>query len=226
MVHMSNYEFTVSLKTLGTALQGRILGIRHFSEVCVKLADAPPGTLVVLDFSCIKHVTGSWINSMIVPFFKWAAQSENDVFPILYNVDNAWLDEFRLIAQWNHQFYLISLASNFPPQCAQLIGYLEPAQRTSLHAVLAEREITGAELDRRRPEKIGATAWNNRLKDLYLKRLVRREKRGRKHVYLPIVKEIEENGRQLSETTGQEFSQEKRSGSGRRQPSSTVQATG
>jgi len=226
MVYMNNYEFTVSLKMFGTTLQGRISGMRHFTEVCVKLADAPPGTPVVLDFSCIKHVTGSWINSMIVPFFKWAAQTENDVFPIFYNVDKEWLDEFRLVAQWNHQCFLIARASSFPPKQVQIVGFLESAQRISLHAVLAEGEVTGAELNRRRAEKIGATAWNNRLKDLYLKRLVCREKRGRKHVYFTLFKEIEENGRQLSKTASQEFSQAKGFSSGKNQPSSTVQATG
>jgi hypothetical protein len=199
-VYMSNYEFTVNLKMFSKSLIGRISGMRHFTEVCVKLANAPLGAPIVLDFSGIKHVTGSWINSMIVPFFKWAAQSQNDVFPILYNVDEEWLDEFRLVAQWNHQCYLIARSTSFPPKQVQLIGFLEPAQRISLHAVLSENEVTGAELNRKRAEKIGATAWNNRLKELYLKRLVCREKRGRNHVYFSLCKEIKENGRQLSET--------------------------
>lgn len=192
---MKDYKFKVCLKNFSKVLQGRISGMRHFSDVCVKLADVPPGTPVVLDFLNVKLVTGSWVNSMIVPFYRWAAQSENDVFPILLNINNEWFDEFRLIAQWNHQYYLVAQTNSFPPEQAQLIGLLEPAQRKSLHAVLSKGEVTGAELDRTMPESIGATAWNNRLKDLYLKRLLYREKRGRKHVYFPIVKEIDENGR-------------------------------
>ena len=54
-------------------------------------------------------------------------------------------------------------------------------------------EATGAELERREPggERVKATAWNNRLKDLYEKRLLRRAKRGREQVYTPVVPEVQ-----------------------------------
>ena len=41
---------------------------------------------------------------------------------------------------------------------------------------------------------IKATAWNNRLRDLYDKRLIRRERRGREQVYSTVLKEIEFDG--------------------------------
>ena len=199
---MATYPFIIKLQDLEESLQGRISGMRHLTDVCVKMTDVPPGTIFLLDFTGIQYVTGSWINSMIVPLFKWAAQNENDLFPILYNVKNEWLDDFRLIANWNHQCYLVTKSDAFPPQQAHLVGFLEPAQNTSFIVVQTGGGVTGAQLQRNLQGNISATAWNNRLKELYLKRLIRREKRGRQQVYLPIVKEIEENGRQLSETTG------------------------
>lgn len=192
---MTTYQFIISLQDLETPLQGRIRGMRHYTDVCVQLTDAPHGTLVLLDFSGINHVTGSWINSMIVPLFRWAALSENDVFPILYNVKDEWLDDFRLIAQWNHQCYLVTQSRTFPPQQALLVGLLGPAQKTSFEVVRTEGSVTGAQLQRNVQGEIGATAWNNRLKELYQKRLIRREKRGRQQLYYPIVKEIKDNGR-------------------------------
>jgi hypothetical protein len=76
-----------------------------------------------------------------------------------------------------------------------LIGSLDPGQRTTLEAVAEFRDVTGAELERRKAtERIGATAWNNRLKDLHQKRLLRRTKRGREQVYSPVVEVIEING--------------------------------
>jgi hypothetical protein len=76
-----------------------------------------------------------------------------------------------------------------------LIGPLDPAQRKTLEAVLRSKQITGAELERKFPEEgVGATAWNNRLKDLYTKRLLTRFKRGREQVYSPLMDEIELNG--------------------------------
>ena len=43
-------------------------------------------------------------------------------------------------------------------------------ERATLAAVLKATEVTGAALDRQ--EGVKATAWNNRLKDLYQKRLI------------------------------------------------------
>jgi len=37
---------------------------------------------------------------------------------------------------------------------------------------------------------VRATAWNNRLRDLFNKRLIRREKRGREQVYSKLAQEI------------------------------------
>jgi predicted transcriptional regulator len=61
--------------------------------------------------------------------------------------------------------------------------------------VLEAGEVTGAELERLRPQDATkATAWNNRLKDLNKKRLLQRRKQGREQVYYPVIKEIVVNG--------------------------------
>lgn len=176
---------------LGKRLQGRVFGRKHFAQVCEYLANASQGEIVFLDFQGVEHITGSWINSMIVPLFRWSCDGQNNLFPILCNIHMAWLDEFRLIADWNHQCYLLVSDVKEPPGSAQLIGSLESVQKKSLEVVLQEGRVTGAELERKMPdEHIKATAWNNRLKDLFEKRLVRREKRGREQVYFPVVKEV------------------------------------
>lgn len=182
-------------ESLSDRLQGRLLGREHFAQACALLASEIPGGLVVLDFDGVKHVTGSWINSMLVPLFLWAANKENDLFPVLTNVRPEWLDELRLVAEWNHQCYLVSNHGGIPPKRACLVGRLDPAQRSSLNTVLKTGETTGARLERQNPEEdIRATAWNNRLKDLYNKRLLRRERHGRERIYSAVVKEISENG--------------------------------
>jgi hypothetical protein len=55
---MKDYRFRVCLKDFSKVLQGRISGMRHLSDVCVKLADVPHGTPIVLDFLNVKLVTG------------------------------------------------------------------------------------------------------------------------------------------------------------------------
>lgn len=182
-------------KVFGTQLQGESLGKKHYAKIWELLSDTDQGELVLLDFKGVDVVTGSWINAMIVPLHRRAAQPEIDLFPVLCNASDDWIDDLGLLAKWTHQCFLVADKCTPPPRKARLIGSLDPGQRTTLDAVLEIGEVTGAELERRKPdENIRATAWNNRLKDLHEKRLLRRSKRGREQVYSPIVEAITSNG--------------------------------
>ena len=87
-------------------------------------------------------------------------------------------DEFALVADWTHRCFLIG--SGPPPlKRARAVGPLDPVQKTTLTAVIQFGPVTGAELERKwKAETVKATAWNNRLRDLYDKRLIRKERRG------------------------------------------------
>jgi hypothetical protein len=183
-------------KTFGTTqFQGETLGKKHYARLCELLSEVGPGEIVLLDYKGVDVVTGSWINATIVPLYRRAAEAEIDLFPVLCNADADWLDDLTLLAKWTHQCYLVANQCKLPIRRATLVGSLDPAQRSTLDAVMDFREVTGAELERQKPEaEIRATAWNNRLKDLHERRLLRRIKRGREQVYFPVVEAIELNG--------------------------------
>ena len=178
---------------VGTLLQGRPLGKKHYARLCELLSETPAGDIALLDFAGVETVTGSWINEALVPLLRWAVDDRTDLFPVLVNVDPSWLDELQMVAEWTHNCFLVSQRKT--SKTAKLIGSLDVAQRATLDAVVDASEVTGAELERRWPDEgVKATAWNNRLKDLFEKRLIRREKRGREQVYSPVVAEIQVNG--------------------------------
>jgi hypothetical protein len=178
-----------------TQLQGDTLGRKHYARLCELLSDLGSGEIVMLDFKGVNVVTGSWINATLVPLYRRAAEVDIDLFPILCNADADWLDDLTLLAKWTNQCYLVAKQCKLPVKRAMLIGSLDPAQRSTLDAVIEVGEVTGAELERQKPaEQIRATAWNNRLKDLHERRLLRRIKRGRQQVYSPVVEVIELNG--------------------------------
>jgi hypothetical protein len=195
VIYMTMETTIIRLRDFGSSLQGRIQGGQDFANICGRMAGAHPDQIVVLDFHSVRYVTGSWLNAMVVPLFGWAAHPGRDLFPVLKGVRDEWFDELYLIANWNQQCYLIGDNGEMPPKRAQLVGHMEQTQLRTLDAVLTEKQVTGAELARKTREGIGATAWNNRLKDLYVKRLVGRTKNGRKQYYYPIIEEITTNGR-------------------------------
>lgn len=180
------------VRLLGTpTLQGRPCGRKHYSRLCEALADVKAGDVAVLDFADVEIVTGSWINEALVPLLRWAADERNDVFPVLLNFAPAWFDELQMVAEWTHNCFLVARGKALP-KSANLIGQLDVGQKATLAAVLKGNEVTGAALDGK--DGVKATAWNNRLKDLHQKRLLRREKRGREQVYFPVVSEVTFNG--------------------------------
>jgi hypothetical protein len=180
--------------SFGPQLQGRSVGRKHYARLCELLSDAAEGEMVLLDFSGVELVTGSWINAMLVPFLRWTAEESNDIYPVICNARKEWLEELQLVAEFNQRCYLVA-SGIMPPRTATIAGSLDPAQRKTLEAVLASGEVTGAELERQKPgERIRATAWNNRLRDLHYMRLLRREKRGRAQFYSPVIAEISFNG--------------------------------
>ena len=179
---------------LGTFLQGRPLGRKHYARLCELLSEVPTGDIGLLDFSGVEAVTGSWINAALVPLLRWAADEQNDLFPVLLNFNSDWLDELQLVADWTHNCFLVGRGKGLP-RSATVIGPLDVGQRETLDAVMKAPEITGAALERLRPmDGVKATAWNNRLKDLFEKRLIRREKRGREQLYSPVITEVLVNG--------------------------------
>src|SRR6185295_18781000 len=102
-------------KTLGaTQLQGETLGKKHYARLCELLSEVSPGEIVLLDFKGVDVVTGSWINAMLVPLYRRAAESEIDLFPIVCNADADWLDDLSLLAKWTHQCYLVADKHSLP----------------------------------------------------------------------------------------------------------------
>lgn len=177
---------------LGLLLMGRTGGRRDFARLCGLLSEVPSGEPVLLDFDKVQVVTASWVNAALVPLMQWASSEQTNIFPLILNVSADSIDELRLVAENSHLCFLIA-SNESPPKSAKLVGSLDAGQLDTLKTVLKMPEVTGAELHSKRKD-IQATAWNNRLKDLHGKRLLRRQKRGREQVYSPVVKEITVHG--------------------------------
>lgn len=190
MVH----RFDIAKELQEEFLQGRPLGRKHFPQLCSLTTAVASGSVVLLDFSSVKMVTGSWINEALVPLLNWMANQRNDLFPIILNFNDDWRDELQMVAEWTHTCFLVSEGDGLPRR-AEIAGRLDTGQLETLSVVPSESGVTGAELERLHPNLgIKATAWNNRLKDLHNKRLLRRIKRGREQVYSPVVSEVAVDG--------------------------------
>jgi hypothetical protein len=178
-------------------LRGRPLGRKHFAKMCDLLSESAPGEFVYLDFANIRAANGSWLNSSVAELFRWAGRDQVDIFPVLLNFPKKDFDELELVAQINKACYPCTPSESDPLKQVSLVGHLEPTLRRTLGAVIQNRRVTGASLSAANAEEgIGATGWNNRLRDLNLLRLIARHKAGRRQIYSPIALETSFYGRQ------------------------------
>lgn len=176
-------------------LRGRSQGRIHFAELSGLVSEASPDETVFLDFRGITAVNGSWLNAAIGELFRWSAQERNNVYPVLLCFPEDDLDELELVAQVNSQAFPLATEAGLPIQSLRLVGPLDDTLRNTLLAVLERGETTGSELwSDVKDEGIGASAWNNRLKDLFDLRLLSRRKQGRKQLYKVVATEVQIDG--------------------------------
>jgi hypothetical protein len=77
---------------------------------------------------------------------------------------------------------------------ARLLGPLDPALQETLDLLIRMRQATATELHNADAAKRTVNAWNNRLSDLFYRRLARRSKVGRHWVYEPVAPEVHTHG--------------------------------
>lgn len=176
-----------------TRFQGQPRGTRHFGRVCQALSGVAPGETVLLDFSGADVLTGSWISAMLLQLMRWGGSPEVELFFVLVGLTPEHIEELRYVSGHARVVFLIATDAKSPSRVA-LVGQLDPGQRETLAAVVKIGEATGAALEREYPDT-KATAWNNRLRDLYeRKRILKRQKQGREQIYRPVAPEISIDG--------------------------------
>jgi hypothetical protein len=169
------------------------MGQAHFGSLCESLAREAPGSVVLLDFSGVENVNGSWINAAISPLLPWAARPEIELFPILCGFPPGSQDELELVSRLNNQCFPVAARTQDATASVELVGPLDSNLEATIRIVVARREVTGAELGRKEAG-IGPTGWNNRLRELHERRLLSRRNIGRKQIYAPIAKEMVRHG--------------------------------
>jgi len=163
------------------------------------------GVVVVLDFSGIEAVSASYVKRSLLWLLssgeRFARGEQNDadlpralnIFPVVCGLTDEVRSEIKLVLEHQRRSCLESIEINQDMiGRARLLGSLDPALRATLMRVVAAGETTAAHLFERSQEggPLGVTGWNNRLADLYEKRLVRRRKQGRFWLVSSLTKEL------------------------------------
>ena len=190
---------------------GASLAERHMESVQKAVADnaIAPGSLILLDFSGIDIVNGSYIKGTALWLLTcgWLSASNAGALSApRHRADPRPCDLYVSVAGLSPdvttEFQDFFKARRLPLLAArhlksglieeaELLGHLDPILTITLKAALRRGPVTAPDLHRSFPDgDVTVTAWNNRLNELHALRLLRRIRAGRAWKYEPIAKKI------------------------------------
>jgi hypothetical protein len=167
-------------------------------------AVAQTGTIALMDFAGIESMSASYVKRILVWFLiageRHAVGARPapegppamNVYPVIMNAAADVHEEIAIVLE--HANKTCFEAVEFDGRAitrARLVGRIEKSLTQTLLRVVDAKEASAPAFHDRFPgEQIGVTAWNNRLNELYARRLVWRDKRVRQFVFRPFVEEI------------------------------------
>jgi hypothetical protein len=172
-----------------TVLSGAILGRTLLATLIAETQSSAAPTRAFLDFAEIEVATASFLREAVIGFRDYARQSLGNVYPAVANLAPSVAEELEFFVRARGDvLWSCDLDSNDNVVSAQLIGEIDPAQRSTFEAALELGSITAPELAARFAEqRIGPTAWNNRLSTLATKGLLVERKQGKIESFSPLL---------------------------------------
>lgn len=181
-------DLTGGQKVLSGAGSGRKL----LSALIAMTPSSDVPTPAFLDFNAIEIATASFLREAVIGFRDYARQSLRNVYPAVANPGPAVAEELDFFVRARGDvIWTCELGSGDTVNNASLMGELDPAQRSTFEAVIAVGAITAPELAARfADQRIGPTAWNNRLSALATKGLLVQRKQGKTKSFSPLLEII------------------------------------
>jgi hypothetical protein len=190
---------------------GASLAEQHMGSVHKAVAESTisPSSLILLDFSGIDTVNGSYIKGTALWLLTCGqlSASNSAVLPApRHQADPRSCDLYVAVAGLSPDV-TVEFQEFFKPRRlpllsarrlkggvieeAVLLGHLDPVLTFTLKAALHRGPVTAPDMHRAFPDgDVTVTAWNNRLNELHALRLLRRLRAGRAWKYEPLVNKI------------------------------------
>jgi hypothetical protein len=205
----------IQLKDMGKAdcLWGASLSEQYLRRIWDELKttarSSPLGAQVVLDFKGIQAANVSFIKGTFLwllqngmayakksspPALPWSSvvPPALNVVPFVANPNaeiRAEVDE--VLSRHGYPYLVATKWTSGEVRAASVAGCIDEVLLRTLFYVVDAGEATASTLcEEHADEGIAATGWNNRLADLFERRLLSKSKSGRSLVYKPVVQEI------------------------------------
>jgi|SRR5579871_4135394 len=186
---------------------GWALAEKHAAGLEALLApslQSPNGVAAVVDLDGFESMSASYVKRILVWLLiagersavgpKGVAEGPPamNVYPVIINAAPDVREEVSIVLEHSNRTCFEALEFDGTAiRRARLVGKIDKNLTETLLRVLSAKEASAPMFHERFPdEQIGVTAWNNRLNELYARRLVWRDKRVRQFVFRPFVEEV------------------------------------
>ena len=172
-------------------LASSIEGQKAFVDLVQRTPAVLTPEVCFLDFESISVATASFLRDSVVAYRNHARSHWTHLYPVLANMNATVKEEFAdFLRARGDAFVMCALDSDDHPTNVQVIGQLDGKQLTALKAVLAVGEADAPTLAAQANERVGPTAWNNRLTALVAKGLLVEVTTGRNKRYRPVLEAL------------------------------------
>lgn len=171
-------------------LAGRLDGKRAFARLLETLPAFNESTVVVLDFRSVDLATSSYLSEAVIAFRDHLRLRRVPAYTVVANLKEKVRDEFdELLGRADDALLACDLAIDGHISNPQLIGVLEPKLREIFELAKTKGEVGATDLHAASgdTDRVGPTAWNNRLNALAAKGLLMEFSSGRAKRYRPVL---------------------------------------
>jgi type V secretory pathway adhesin AidA len=170
-------------------LSGGIAGRRLLTALITATPPADTPTRVFLDFEGIEVATASFLRETVIGFRDYVRLSLNNVYVVVANLAPAILEELEFfIRARGEALWMCELDGQGRVHSPRMLGELDPVQRATFEAVAELGAATASGLAAKfSDQRIGPTAWNNRLSSLAAKGLLVERRVGKSKSFSPLL---------------------------------------
>jgi hypothetical protein len=165
------------------------LGKNVFAALVSSVRACTVARLFFLDFEGVQIATTSFLRESVLAFRNYARSSLPNLYPVVANMSPAVHEELLGFLAERGDVMVSCRYQDSDATESEAVGFLDRKQSATLRAVVLAGESDAGELTRQfaETERIGATAWNNRLAYLAGKGLLIATSAGRTKRYRPII---------------------------------------
>ncbi len=175
-----------------TTLAGSAMGRQMLAKLIKMTKPVAEPTLAFLDFAEVDIATGSFLREAVMGFRDFCRNAAGMIYPVVANA-NATIEEelTTYLRGRNDAVWACTLDADGTANDPHILGELDVGQMNTIQLIAEHYPISAPELAKLRPDdKIGTTAWNNRLATLSAKGMLKEVRHGKTKLFSPVMEAI------------------------------------